>query len=100
MSSGSGTIGSANVTNVAITCASGASDNFNRANGSLGSNWTATSDGALTISSQVAAGTSSGVSGDTWNAASFGSDQFSQIEVTSTQPSGGQWIAAVGAGAK
>src|SRR5215471_5352489 len=72
-----------------------ASDNFNRANGALGSNWTAISDGALTISSQVAAGTSSAVTGDTWNAASFGSDQFSQIEVTSTQPSGGQWIAAV-----
>jgi hypothetical protein len=75
---------------------SATSDNFNRANGALGSNWTAISGGALTISSQVAVGTAaSGVTGDTWNAASFGSDQTSQIEVTSRQISGGQWIAAV-----
>ena len=101
VSSGSGTIGSANVTNVAVSCTNGTapptlSDNFNRADGSLGSNWTAISDGGMTISSQVAAGTSSsgGVSGDTWNA-TFGGDQFSQIEVTSTQLSGGQWIAPV-----
>ena len=49
VTSGSGTIGSANVTNVAVTCAANsgtsASDDFNRADGGLGSNWTAISDG-------------------------------------------------------
>src|SRR5262249_20304892 len=34
----------------------------------------------------------SGVSGDAWNAQTFGSDQFSQDQVTSTQLTGGQWI--------
>jgi hypothetical protein len=101
VSSGTGTIGSANVTNVAVSCATstappGSSDNFNRADGGLGPNWTAMSDGPLTISSQVAVGSaSSDNSGDMWAGASFGSDQFSQIEVTSTQLSGGQWIAPV-----
>ena len=101
VSSGTGTIGSANITNVAVTCTNstgppGASDDFNRADGGLGANWTGISGGALAISSQVAVGSASGgVTGDTWSAASFGSDQFSQIEVTSAPLTGGQWIAAV-----
>ena len=42
-----------------------ASDDFNRANGSLGANWTDVSDGGLAIISQAVAGTASaGVSGD------------------------------------
>ena len=49
-------------------------------------------DGGLAISSQAVAGTSAGSSGDIWNAATYTSDQSSQIEVTSTQLSGGQWI--------
>jgi hypothetical protein len=83
---------------VAISCtASGgtttsASDNFNRADGSLGPNWTDISDGGLAIVSQAAAGTASAaLTGDTY-AGTFASDQYSQIEVTSTQLSGGQWI--------
>ena len=63
VASGSGTVASANVTNVAVTCAASggggvpgetviASDNFNRADGGLGPNWTAISDGAMAISSQ------------------------------------------------
>jgi hypothetical protein len=96
VSNGSGTIGSANVTNVTVSCTVGASDDFNRADGALGSNWTAISGGALTISSQVAVGTSSSaVTGDIWTGSSFGGDQFSQIAVTSTAMSGGQWIAAM-----
>ena len=42
-----------------------ASDDFNRADGALGSNWTAMSDGAMTINSQVVAGGNSWQSGDT-----------------------------------
>jgi hypothetical protein len=96
VSNGTGAIGTGNVTNMAVSCtATSASDDFNRADGSLGGNWTPIVDGALTISSQVAAGTAAaGTTGDTWSAASFGSDQFSQIETTSTQLTGGQWIGA------
>ena len=72
-----------------------ASDNFDRANGSLGSNWTDMADGGLAISSDAVTGTNaSGMSGDMWSADAFGSDQFSQIELTGTQLSGGQWIGA------
>ena len=96
VASGSGTIASANITNVAISCTTTAvigSDNFSRANGSLGPNWTNISDGGLAIVSQAAAGTASaGVSGDTWTAGTFTSDQYSQVAVTSTQLTGGQWI--------
>jgi len=97
--SGSGTVGSANVTNIAVTCTTSggsgtltASDDFNRADGALGSNWTAMSDGALTISSQVVAGGNAGLSGDTRTAETYQSDQYSQVQVTSTQLTGSQWI--------
>ncbi len=95
---GSGTVGSANVTGVTVTCAASggsgtltASDNFNRANGSLGVGWTAMSDGAMIISSQVVVG-SSGQSGDIRTAETYTSNQYSQVQVTSTQLTGGQWI--------
>ena len=48
VANGSGTVGSANVTNVAVSCAATSatgSDDFNRADGSLGANWTDISDG-------------------------------------------------------
>ena len=97
ISSGSGTIAAANITNVAISCtansATSGSDSFNRANGSLGPNWTDVSDGGLAIVSQAAAGTASaGISGDIRTAESYTSDQYSQVAVTSTQLTGGQWI--------
>jgi len=98
VSGGTGTVASANVTSIAVTCTTGggsgtltATDDFNRANGSLGSNWTAMADGAMTISSQVAVG-NSGQTGDTRTAETYTSDQYSQIQVTSAQLSGGQWI--------
>ena len=71
-----------------------ASDNFNRANGALGASWTKISDGALTISGQAVAGTAAAnYSGDLWTASTFGGNQFSQVTTTSTQLTGGQWIA-------
>ena len=99
VSGGSGTIASANVTNVAVSCATAgsgtsASDDFNRANGGLGANWTAISDGAMSISSQQVIGTVGATTGATRTAETYPSDQFSQIQVTSTALSGGQWIAA------
>ena len=94
VSNGSGTVGSANVTNVAVSCVTRrpGTDDFNRANGGLGTGWTAVSDGGLAIVSQAAAGTAGGVTGDIRTGESFSSDQFSQVEVTSTQLTGGQWI--------
>ena len=96
VANGTGTIGTSNVTNVAVTCSNNAAgtatDNFNRANGPLGPNWTNMTDGGLAISSQAVTGTNSANSGDIRTAETYTSDQYSQIEVTSTQLSGGQWI--------
>ena len=69
-----------------------ASDNFNRADGGLGSGWTAVSDGGMSISSQAVAGVGGATTGDIRTAETYGSDQFSQVEVTSTQLSGAQWV--------
>ena len=71
-----------------------ASDDFNRADGALGANWAAISDGAMAIASQQVVGTAGKTTGDTWSASTFTSDQYSQVQVTSTPLSGGQWIGA------
>ena len=95
VSDGSGTVGSANITTVAVACSNTslptASDDFNRADGGLGANWTAVSDGGLSISSQAVLG-SSATAGDIRVGETYPGDQSSQIEVTSTQLTGGQWI--------
>ena len=70
-----------------------ASDDFNRPAGSLGPNWTGIHDGGLSISSHAVTGRS-GLAGDIWTAGTFTSDQYSQIEVTSRQLTGSQWIGA------
>jgi hypothetical protein len=70
-----------------------ASDDFNRPAGGLGPDWTGMSDGTLSISSRAVTGRS-GLAGDIWTGGPFTSDQYSQIEVTSTQLTGGQWIGA------
>ena len=96
VTNGTGTMASANVTNVGVACTTSsngpASDSFNRADGGLGSNWTAMSDGAMTIRSQAVAGGNAGYSGDIWSGSTFASDQFSQVQVTSNQLTAGQWI--------
>jgi hypothetical protein len=94
VSNGSGTVAGANVTNVAVACAAGgptASDDFNRANGGLGASWAAVSDGGLSISSQTVLGRSAHA-GDIRIGETYSGDQSSQLEVTSTQLTGGQWI--------
>ena len=57
---GSGTMGSAGVTGVAVTCVTNpsgsGSDDFSRADGPLGANWTDISDGGLAITSQAVTG--------------------------------------------
>ena len=96
VSNGSGTVGSANVTNVAVSCGTNtgtsASDDFNRADGGLGANWTAVSDGGMAIASQQVIGTAAKVTGDMWTATTFSGDQYSEVQVTSTSMSGIQWV--------
>ena len=67
------------------------SDDFNRADGGLGSNWSAVSYGALSISGQAVVGTSA-TAGAIRIGETYAGDQSSQVEVTSTQLSGGQYI--------
>ena len=67
------------------------SDDFNRPNGPLGLSWVAMSDGALSISSQAVVGTSA-TAGAIRVAEPYTSDQSSQIQLTSTKLSGGQWV--------
>jgi Bacterial Ig-like domain/Putative esterase len=89
VASGSGNVASANVTSVVVTCGPATTqigqDDFNRANGDPGANWTAMTDGGLSIASQHVVGpATSGYGGDIRVAAgeSYGSDQYSQIDVT------------------
>ena len=59
-------------------------DNFNRANGAIGSNWTVTG-GGINVATNVIAGTTAGTNNSaTWNQNSFaGAAQFAQATVTS-----------------
>ena len=52
----------------AFADATSASDNFARADGSLGPNWTDISDGGMAISSDAVIGTAGAVTGDIWTA--------------------------------
>jgi len=99
IANGTGTITSSNITSVSVTCTNSpsvtsATDNFNITDGSLSPNWTDMSDGGLTISSQEVVGTNGigGNSGDMRTEESYTSNQYSEIQVSSTPLSGGQWI--------
>jgi S-formylglutathione hydrolase FrmB len=76
---------------LALASASSAADDFNRADGGLGANWVAMSDGGLSVSSLAVVG-SARLAGDVWVGKRSWGDQFSQVAVTSTQLTGGQWI--------
>ena len=70
-----------------------ASDNFARANGALGANWTDMAVGGLAIVSQEVEGTNAGGnSGDIRTAETYDGDQYSQVQVTSTPLTGTEWI--------
>ena len=69
-----------------------ASDDFDRADGALGANWSDTSDGGLAISGDQVTGTNAGAVGDSWAADSFSSNQYSEVKVSSTALSGDQWV--------
>ena len=67
-------------------------DDFNRANGSLGPNWTDMNDAGLAISSQRWWAPTRGDSGDIRTAEVYASDQYSTVQITSTPLSGSQWV--------
>jgi hypothetical protein len=94
-----GTVTNDNVAHVSIACANipnytlDEQDDFNRTDGPLGSHWANLPDGGLAISSGRAVGTGSGnLAGNYRIDASFNSDQYSEIAVTSTALS--LWIGA------
>ena len=89
---GAGTVASANVTSVSVKCVTAATDEFDRANGGLGPAWAPISDGPLSISSQQVVGTAGANAGETRVAESYGSDQYSRIQVTSTPLPSGDWV--------
>ena len=99
VANGSGTVLAANVATVAVSSAAAssptlpASDNFDRANGNLGPNWTNMAVGGLAIANDQVTGTSpSGNSGDIRTAETYTSDQYSELQVGSAPLSGTQWI--------
>ena len=59
-----------------------ATDNFNRADGALGSNWTVALGGFLIASNAVRANNAGDESGALWNADTFANDQYSQATYT------------------
>ena len=68
-------------------------DDFNRGDGGLGSNWSTMIDGGMAISSQAIVGTRpANYSGNIRTRETYAPDQSSQLQLTSTQLSGGQWI--------
>jgi Putative esterase len=74
-----------------------AADNFDRADGTLGANWTSLPEGGLALSSGQAAGGAAGqYSGSYRSAESFSANQYSEIEITATPFSSSthQWIGA------
>src|SRR5262245_60748753 len=74
-------------------------DAFNRAQGPLGPNWTAMTDGAMAISAQAVLGTGSSYSGAIRAGELYSANQSSQIQITAPQLTGNQLIgAAVRAG--
>ena len=67
-------------------------DNFNRADGALGANWTAGAEGGLTIASNVAVGTSAALKDSMRTAESYGNDHYSEIQVTASALASGDFI--------
>ena len=66
-------------------------DNFNRANGAIGSSWTGQNDSSFTVSSNQLANNSSGLdSFAAWSPASFGADQEAYVTLSQVSASGSE----------
>ena len=87
VANGSGTVGSSDITNIAVTCTANSSsivsDNFDRADGALGSNWTTVPGTAAPeiVSNTLRVGTASALNSAYWSASTFGDDQFAQASL-------------------
>ena len=92
---GSGTMGSAGVTGVAVTCVTNpsgsGSDDFSRADGPLGSNWTTVqgTNAPVIAGNTVQPGTPGSLNSAYWSADTFGSDQYAQANLPNS--SGGNF---------
>jgi hypothetical protein len=78
---------------MSMGAAAPSTDNFNRANGAIGSNWTQppASGATLNVSSNtVVASTTSTFCVAFWNGATFADDQYSQAKVTQISGSAGE----------
>jgi hypothetical protein len=78
------------------------SDDFNRANGAIGANWSALDSGAAavaTIVSNEAVGTGGGANWSYWSANSIGADQFSEVVIGTIGTNGTAPIVRAVAGA-
>jgi hypothetical protein len=71
------------------------SDRFDRADGGLGEDWADMSDGGMVISSHMATGTANGYSGAIRGSEAYSSDQYSQIDITSTGLTGRESVGVV-----
>ena len=101
VSGAAGTVASANVTSVVVTCSTTTTtppnsavgqDDFDRADGALGAGWAAMSDGGLSIASQAVIGTAGTLAGDIRTAENYDSDQYSSIAVTSASLPVSDWV--------
>ena len=83
------------------SAATSRTDNFDRANGALGPNWTAMTDGAMAISSRAVVGTATAAySGAIRTGETYAANQASQIQITAPQLATHQLIGVAVRGAE
>ena len=98
VSSGSGTVASANVTNVAVSCTGGEVPRALARMISTGRMAVWVRAGPISVTGGCRSrprrwpGPAAAIAGDIRTGETYTGDQYSQVEVTSTQLSGGQWI--------
>jgi hypothetical protein len=84
----SGTVLLDTTTTTAAGLAPSPYDNFNRANGGLGANWTTSfsTNGALTISSNTVINSAANDQNSYWTATPFNADQYAEVTIGATTP--------------
>lgn len=84
-----------------ILAALPATDNFNRANGPIGSNWTAVTGAWLVDINEARPDTAANFSAVYWNADTFGNDQYAQVVIKNIgTPAGGPAVRIATGGAQ
>jgi hypothetical protein len=67
-------------------------DDFNRANGGLGANWTTTFNALAIVSNEVHGSTAGDQSSGCWSADAFLADQYSQVKAVNLSDGGGPCV--------